>query len=511
MMGRRSLSGIALSLAVVTVPSLTAQPCQPSLLSAARYDQEAYNFLPGAGRTELVGDVDGRLGPDVVLASSLSGSLGVQVFLNAGAGVLQRRWVFGDPSRVGGAALGDVDCDGDIDLIIVRLDGLPPLFFLNDGRGGFAQETPGSRIRDALFAKSVVAADLDGDGWTDIFVGMTDPHPSRVYLNDRAGSFLDATATHLTTPVFGCVHHVVSADLDRDGDTDLVLAMGGNCGPQQDNLVLVNDGRGHLAVTPLVGLRGWTAVVAVGDLDGDALPDLFFGNLSGPSELWINRGSGTFSDASARVPGGTTTTLSATIVDLDRDGLNDIVAGVQYAGIGGFGFDTYRNLGQASFVVDRGLIHQAGSPLPNFVQAADMDRDGDDDLVVAGPIPFPSRVGLRVLIHTHRHVLPTAPPALGTPWQIDLHAQPGQLVFPALAAVPADLDLGTLGILGLAPASLVMLPFVDMRATCTQSVSIPIPNNSWLRNRPVYCQAYVLDPQNPIDSHLTNWTVDSIR
>lgn len=498
-----------LAMTLVMGPCLAAQPCPPYLVAAARYDVEAWNLLPGSGHTEVVGDLDGRLGPDFVQAAP--GGVGVQVFLNNGGGVLQRRFVLTQLPNVTGAALGDFDHDGDLDLVVVG-PGYAPLFFRNDARGTLTQEATGLRISGTLEAKSVAAADFDGDGWTDLFVGMVDPHPSRIYLNDHAGRFVDSTATHFTSPVFGCVHHAVATDVDLDGDTDLVLAMGGNCGPQQENLILRNDGQGRLSPLALTGRRAWSVVVAIGDLDGNGLPDLLFGNVNSASELWLNLGGGLFSDASSRLPGNIFTILSATILDVDRDGWNDIVMGLGYTGGSSYVVDTYRNLGMATFVLDSAAIRQSGV-MPLFMDSADFDRDGDDDVVIAGTVqpPPPTRAGLRVLMNTSRHVLPTDSPTLGQPWQVDLLAAPYQLVFPAVAAAPADLAIPALGVLGLDPASMIVLPFVDMRAACRQTLTFAIPNNPWLRGRPIYCQAYVLDPQNPAESHLTNWTVDTFR
>ncbi len=491
---------------LLSVVGLEGQCPAPYLRSDPRYDREAAYWIPN-GHPHVVGDLDGRGGPDVVLTDSPSF---LQVFLNSGDGSLRRSWVPAEPSGVGGATLADVDQDGDLDVVVARLGGVPPIFFRNNGLGVIVQEVAGSRIPDALHAKSVAAADLDGDGWPDLFFGMETPHPSRVYLNDRSGGFRDASLTHLSSPVFGCVHQAVAADLDRDGDIDMVLAMGGNCGPQQENVVLLNDGLGHLTPSPLPGVRGWTGVVAIGDLNADGLPDLFFGNFSGPAELWLNQGRGLFRDESALVPGGTTSILAATILDVDGDGWNDVIAGVMTVGVNGARWTTCRNLGQAGFAWEPGAIAVSGPMNTAFAYAADMDRDGDDDLVLLGNV-VNSRTALRVVVSTHRHVLPTDVPTLGQPWQLDLHAAPNQLVFPALAPAPADFAIPLLGVLGLDPASMVVLPFVDMRATCQQTLTLAIPNNPWLRGRPVYCQTYVLDPQNPAASHLTNWTVDTFR
>jgi hypothetical protein len=139
-----------------------------------------------------------------------------------------------------------------------------------------------------------------------------------------------------------------------------------------------------------------------------------------------------------------------------------------------------------------------------------MDQDGDRDLVVVGRRPIPDINGLKILVHRHRHTLPAADPSIGANWRIDFWAAPGQFVVPALATTSNRIDLGALGVLGLDPATTVVLPLLGM-TSCQSSLTLPIPNLPSLRNRSIYWQALVLDPQLVAETRLTNWTEDVLR
>ena len=246
----------------------------PQLLYSPRYDFPSHSPLSIA-HTMAVADLDGRNGLDIVSAGSLGATPVVNTFLNRGNGSFQRADTpcpgFGLP---GAATVGDFDHDGDLD-VVVLLEGLGrSVFLLNDGLGRLTAEPAEARLPGTMSAKSVAAADFDGDGWDDLFIGLYSPQQPRLYLNTRLGGFTDVTLTHLPAPINGCVAHIVPVDIDNDGDMDLVLAMGGTCGPKQENVVLLNDGTGHLRPLWLLGRQEWSQYVAVGDVNNDGLDDI---------------------------------------------------------------------------------------------------------------------------------------------------------------------------------------------------------------------------------------------
>ncbi len=134
---------------------------------------------------------------------------------------------------------------------------------------------------------SAAAGDLDTDGDIDLVV-VRDRHPSAIFLNNGDETFEILT---LGLPS-GRFTDVCLADLDGDGDLDVFIADKG--GP---NLVLFNDGAGKFVAVEQAWAAGPTAGMAVGDLDGDGDCDLLVAEYATPLSVWTNDGSGCFSNS----------------------------------------------------------------------------------------------------------------------------------------------------------------------------------------------------------------------
>jgi hypothetical protein len=191
-----------------------------------------------------------------------------------------------------GAVFFDADRDGDPDLYVVSggneykegTEGLQDRLYINDGHGRFRKDTVAlPRIQTS--GSRVVPSDFDQDGDYDLFVGgrMVPgeyPRPANSYLlENRDGKFTDITdenAPQLRR--IGMVTDAVWMDYDQDQDPDLVLA--GEWMP----VTLFRNDRGKLFKTDSVenglGLSsGWWFSLVAKDFDGDGDPDLAAGNL----------------------------------------------------------------------------------------------------------------------------------------------------------------------------------------------------------------------------------------
>jgi FG-GAP-like repeat len=289
---------------------------------------------------------------------------------------------------------GDVDGDGDLDAIIANVG--PEQLLLNDGDGVFhdasAQLPPPVSIFENISANAVFA-DVDGDGALDILVSNENPFApgplsgaqNRVFLNDGTGGFRDETAARLPA-LLDQTGELAPADLDGDGDLDLFVADRG-----QDR-VLINDGLGFFTEETTARFpvtTDSTRGAGVADLNGDCALDVLTANSRNqPAALYLNDGHGAFaSGAWAIAPLTPETDSDVELVDLDRDG--DLDAYVVNAGAfsAGHGFtggpDRYFENDGAGHFQDRTADHFT---LPNdpTTDAAfgDVDGDGDLDLVV---------------------------------------------------------------------------------------------------------------------------------
>jgi hypothetical protein len=197
-----------------------------------------------------------------------------------------------DSTQDDGAALFlDANGDGKPDLFVTtggyELDDnnplLQPRLYLNDGNGHFSRST--DALPPLLLNSSCVkAADLDGDGNLDLFIGgrvTPNKYPlspgGRLLLNDGKGHFTDATSRLAPgLDSLGMVTDAIWIDLNNDKQPDLVVV-----GEWMPIKVFVNN-HGHLEDASSNYIHfpstGWWNRIAAADLDGDGQPDLVLGN-----------------------------------------------------------------------------------------------------------------------------------------------------------------------------------------------------------------------------------------
>jgi hypothetical protein len=280
----------------------------------------------------IAGDIDGDGRADAVTINR--GFLGVSFLRSDGQGGLERAADFnGSDFGLGFFAdrglLGDVDGDGDLDLLAESgfLDGDAQVL-LNDGVGGFlpGDVVPGAGVGLAL-------ADLDADGdldvagfFANVFVEEgADPRSGiRVLRNDGAGIFGAPEELLLADAPAA----LAAGDLDADGDIDLVLTTEGlNSLDRFAGLqVLRNDGAGRFspdALLPRDEHRPDSLVAA--DFDGDGIADIAIGDSAlGQVDVLLNDGAGGLASAGLHlgVEGGGVAALTAQ--DFNGDGRLDL-------------------------------------------------------------------------------------------------------------------------------------------------------------------------------------------
>jgi RHS repeat-associated protein len=276
------------------------------------------------------------------------------------------------------ALAADVDGDRDLDLVLATRVGLRLL--LNNGAGVFT-DVSAARLPALTGAfLSAVAGDIDHDGDLDLFAADADGN-GRLLLNTGSGTFADQSTTRLPmaadSAADAALVDAVLVDVDDDGDLDLVVAY-----RRSADRLLLNDGTGVFTEAPaerLPGDVGATSGVAAADLNGDGRPDLVFTRQDGPLRLLVNDGNGAFAESSAaNLPAELPGALGVSAADMDGDGDLDLVVAGGSSGLG-----LLRNDGSGHFLA----VAPTAAPLPahhaTMVAVGDLNEDGLPDVVVA--------------------------------------------------------------------------------------------------------------------------------
>ncbi len=342
----------------------------------------------------------------------------------------------------GGVAIGDVNNDHLPDLFLTG-NQVKDRLYLNQGDFRFEDVTMAAGIvaEENTWSTGVSMADVNGDGWLDIYVcrvhHLTKTGHNQLYINRQDGTFQEESRRY-GLDFEGLSTHTAWLDYDLDGDLDLYLLNHALHSRESyvpswrrmvdaprvgDKFYRQEDGY-FVSVAAEVGIYssalGYGLGLAVSDLNQDGWPDLYVGNdFHEDDYLYLNTGQGMFQESLWQTTGKTSrSTMGVDIADLNNDGLPDIVAldmlppdlatqrtagnanaDVRMKVLADFGYG--RQVARNTLQLHRGMTHKG---IPFFSEiasfsglhatdwswaplAGDFDGDGWKDLYITNGIP----------------------------------------------------------------------------------------------------------------------------
>ena len=304
----------------------------------------------------------------------------------------------GEAFFAGGAAAGDFDGDGHVDLVFTRVND-NDIFYRNLGNGTFEAHTTTAGFVIPTYTNGVVSGDVDNDGDLDLYMTSVGYTRNYLYLNNGSGYFTDAGTSHPAALANGVVRSGQGAsfgDYDNDGYLDLVTGDWGNSVANSQSRLLHNLGAaqpgGFEDVTLAAGIdtyrkdRSYRYAPRFVDLDRDGRLDLTFAADFETSQLFWNDGDGTFTDGTLAAGVGTDQNgMGTSFGDYDGDGDLDwfITNITNPPGIPGpfGGYNRlYRNDGNRTFSDVTEVAGVRDSRFSWGTTFFDYDNDGDADL-----------------------------------------------------------------------------------------------------------------------------------
>jgi hypothetical protein len=316
-------------------------------------------------------------------------------------------------SMAAGIIVDDFDNHGLFDVVTSSFDMCAPMhYFHNNGDGTFADRTEKAGLARQLGGLNLIQADYNNDGCTDILVlrgGWEVAQRKSLLRNNCDGTFTDVTKeAGLAVPATSS-QTAVWADINNDGLLDLFV--GNESGPNQ---LFLNQGDGtfkDIAAAAGTDRSAFTKAVVAADYDNDGYVDFYVANYRGENSLFHNNHDNTFTEI-AKQAGvlGTGHSFPAWFFDYDNDGWPDLFVTSYYMSVAetartflglphlGGTLKLYKNLGNGAF---RDVTVETGLDkvfMPMGSNFGDVDNDGYLDIYLGTGDPSYSSLVPNVLL-----------------------------------------------------------------------------------------------------------------
>jgi len=272
----------------------------------------------------------------------------------------------------------DVNGDGFDDLLQYQhfSNNYEVVLYLNDGYGNMIEVPNTNFIHNQV--SNIVFQDIDNDGDADVLI--TSSNVSKIYQNDGQGNFTELTQTNLISVSYS---GVAFADIDNDNDADLLIT-GRDTNFHPITKLYKNDGSGHFsAVNNSSIMAVFSSGVDFADIDNDQDLDLVITgkNTSAIAKIYINDGAGNFSESTSNILTGVYNG-NPIFTDIDNDLDMDLIITGDNDLFSSESTKIYTNNGSGQFTEQSN--QQLIALYDSQVAASDLDNDGDMDIVIAG-------------------------------------------------------------------------------------------------------------------------------
>ena len=371
----------------LVAPALADVPFTEESVARGIAYTTGHTFGYGAG-VALV-DLDGDGDPDIVLlGDATTGKVGV--YENDGTGnFVDRSNTSGIPllTNTSGITAPDYDGDGDRDLYISR-NFAADVLMRNDGSFSFTNVTSAAGMGDAGAGHGSTWGDYDADGWIDMYLGnrtdLGSEEENRLYHNLGNGTFEEVAAALGVDRPGDPTFHAAFLDYNRDGLPDIYVCNDKGVGCNWTNHLFRNDGGTFTNVSVATGTDACLDCmgIGIGDMDHNGFADMYLTNTPPGNALLLNQDGSTFVDSATTAGVSSYATGWGNIFfDYDNDTYLDLYVCNSDAPNRLYEYD-----GAFPATDIAGAVGVATVGTHFTSSAADIDGDGDLDLLVSGAL-----------------------------------------------------------------------------------------------------------------------------